>query len=77
MDEDGKNCSCSGKPVKTNIYYIQLLKLINDVSFDTTILSKFGSQAILTATLPGEEGGIKSSPPLSGKFVVKCVEANG
>jgi hypothetical protein len=30
MDADGKNCSCSGKPVKTNIYEITLAKLITD-----------------------------------------------
>jgi len=68
MDADGKNCSCSGKPVKTNIYEITLARLINDVSVKTTILSKFSSKATLTAFLPGEEGTTKSAPPLSGNI---------
>lgn len=76
MDANNNNVSCSGEPAVTNVYYIQLLKLINDVSFDTTILTKFNSAAILTAVLPGETGGIKSSPPLSGKLIVKCVDEN-
>ena len=43
MDADGNNCTCTGKPVKTNIYEITLKKLITDVSCTSSILSKFGS----------------------------------
>jgi hypothetical protein len=72
MDEDGNNCTCSNKTVKTNHYEITLTKLITDVTCTTSILTKIGSQSTLTAYLPGKEGTTKSSAPLSGKFQVKC-----
>lgn len=44
MDEDGQNCSVSGKPLKQNRYEISLTKLISgDPSLATSILTKFGS----------------------------------
>jgi len=52
MDEDGNNCSCSNKTVHTNIYEITLLRLITDVTFTTSIVTKFGSQSVLTVVPP-------------------------
>jgi hypothetical protein len=72
MDADGNNCTCSNKPVKTNHYEITLTRLITDVTCTTSILTKIKSQATLTAFLPGEDGTTKSSPPLGGKFQIKC-----
>lgn len=44
MDEDGQNCTVSGKPVKQNRYEIALMMLISgEVSLKTNILTKFGS----------------------------------
>jgi len=77
MDEDGNNCTCSNKPVKTNHYEITLTRLINDVTCATSILTKISSQATLTAFLPGEDGTTKSSPPLGGKFQIKCKNEQG
>lgn len=78
MDEDGNNCTVSNKPVKTNIYEITMRKLITDVSCKNSIISKFGSSATITAYLPGEDVRYPlSSPPLSGKFKVKCLNSAG
>ena len=73
MDVDGNNCTCTGKPVKTNIYEITLKKLITDVTCTSSVLTKIGSQATLEAIHPTEAAGTTSSAPLSGKFQVKCV----
>jgi len=72
MDEDGNNCTCSNKTVKTNHYEITLTKLIKGVTCDTSILAKFNSNSTITAYHPGYEGATISAPPLSGKFQVKC-----
>jgi hypothetical protein len=43
MDEDGNNCSCTNKTVKENVYEITLLRLITDVTFTTSIVTKISS----------------------------------
>jgi hypothetical protein len=77
MDEDGNNCTCSNKTVKTAIYEITATRLFTDVTCKTSILTKFGSQSTITAFLPGEEGTTKSSPPMSGKFQIQCKNEAG
>lgn len=68
LDEDGNNCSCTNKTVHTNLYEITLTRLITDVTFTTSIVTKFSSQSVLTVIPPSQEAGTTSSAPLSGKF---------
>lgn len=58
----------------THIFHIALTKLINGVSAINTLIAK-STTAIVAVALPDTVQ--KSSPPVSGKFRIRCIDGNG
>jgi len=58
-----------------SVYYIQVRKLINGQSASNILVIKTSTQATITVDLPTVVG--LSAPPLTGKYRIKCVAADG
>jgi len=58
----------------THVFHITLQKLINGVSAINTLIAK-ATTATVVVDLPDTVQ--KSSPPISGKFRIRCIDGNG
>ena len=61
--------------VKSYVYKIEVDKRINGYSFaDVQVTSAPDNTSIISVIKPTEteKGGIQSSPPLGGKYIVNC-----
>jgi len=72
-DSNDKETTDSGAATK-RVYIIELKKLINGVSTSSILFSKLKTKAQVKIELPSEVR--QSSPPMSGKYKVKCVDKN-
>lgn len=58
----------------THIFHITMTKLINGISAINTLIAKATSATVVVA-LPDTVQ--KSSPPVSGRFRIRCIDGNG
>jgi hypothetical protein len=71
-DENGVETE-DNELVKSYVYTIELEKRIDGYSFaDVQISNSPENTSTISVVKPFDEGGIQSSPPLSGKFIVNC-----
>lgn len=63
---------------KKYVYTITLMKRITGFSFTSFAILPYGSiSSVITVMPPYGAGGIASSKPLGGYFVIKCPDPNG
>lgn len=63
---------------KKNVYTVKLAKMITGYSFTTATVTPVGtitSQVILVK--PSDVGGLQSTSPISGNFVINCQDKFG
>jgi hypothetical protein len=73
-DADSKETTDDAATVK-RVYYITVKKLIPSESVSSIMVAKTSTTSTITVEVPSAV--MLSSPPMSGKFKIKCTNKNG
>jgi len=77
MDISVSRADTEENGVTVHTYTIKVNKLIASDSYSAFTIQKAGTGATITVTTPQDDASLKSTPPLSGTYKVKCFGPDG